>query len=130
MRLNRRSFFGLIPGAALGVKPAAAALAAEAERLALGGLQAIGHPDRPYPGGSVVAGDTDWAQRRLLEFMRPAERVRRWEQTIVTRIDPDLASMRSLSLSAKMAIQKQRDFDRHEKSQIGYWEGVIAGIFD
>lgn len=136
MKLNRRSLLALIPGAALGAKPVAAAFAAEAEKLALAGLQAgmQAIPDvatnTPRRGSVVALGDTDWARRRLAEFIRPAERARRWEQTFVTRIDPDLASMRSLSLSAKMAIQKQRDFDRHEKSQIGYWEDVIAGVFD
>lgn len=132
MRFNRRSFFGLIPGAALGGKQAAVALAAEAEKLALGS-GGFSPPEGFYPeslSDAVPGEDRGWAARRLAELMDANKRARRWEHTFVTRIDPDLASMRSLSLSAKMAMQKQRDFDREEARTRTYLEGVIAGIFN
>lgn len=131
MKFSRRSFFGILPGAALGGKQAAAALAAEAEKLA--GVQALGASDTPYPQPSAVqvaVESSKWAAARLDQFFRPAERARRWDQTSVNHLDPDLVSMRSMSLSARMTIQKQRNFDRHEMRERSYLEGVIAGIFD
>jgi deoxyadenosine/deoxycytidine kinase len=60
-----------------------------------------------------------WAQRQLAEFMgQTAEQLhRRRLRTHVENLDPDLAVNRSLSLSIKVRIQRDRNFERNQFAQ-------------
>lgn len=132
MNLNRRKFFGLLPGAVVGGKAAAAQAATElAETMALGKPAlsgAIGYANgAPYPGGNP-ANNIDWA-RNALKRLTSHERERRAREWSVTRLDPDLAVNRSMSLSAKILIQKDRDIERSFANERSYLEGVIAGFW-
>lgn len=123
MKLSRRSFFGLFPAAAVGGKAALKEAAAKAaEGLALG----PSFSDAPLPA-PMPSSDTAWAMRDLRRFADPALKAERRARIRPTRLDPDLASNRSMSLSVKMLMQADRDFERSEQSERTYLERVISG---
>lgn len=127
MKLSRRSFFGLIPGAALGGKAAikeAAAKAAEGMALAVPGG---GYPPMGLAGST---NDKSWAVKALQRLVDPDTFMERKRELVVTRFDPDLASNHSMSLSVKMLVQRERDFERYREREKTYLERTISGYFD
>ena len=129
--LSRRSLMRLLPGFVIGGKKVlqdTASVAAEQLALAPSGAirGAIAEPG--FDGG---AGRTGWALKRLSELADPRhqERERGWFRG-PTRLDPDLAACRSMSLSVRIQMQAARDFERSQKDTKSYLDGVIAGIWD
>lgn len=122
--MKRRNFLGLIGGAAVaGPSMAKQAVASglEAAQVAGGfGNTAIGMAGSQVYSGSPIADGIsaynhgDWLRERIKELtgMSKAERRDRMAGMYVTTLDPDLAVNRSFSLSRKVIIQKERDFDR------------------
>lgn len=77
--------------------------------------------------GKEAYGTPEWAFSKLAKRMLPHNKDRRFRQTYVSSFDPDLVSLRSVSLSRKLQIQKKRNFDADEKNKINFFEFIIAG---
>ena len=129
--MNRRSFLKFIPAGVLGAKQAAAQAA---EKLAFGvgeiGLEASSATDMPM-GGIAGSGDyAGYARKRLAQMLTPWWQELRRRGISVSRLDPDLASMRSLSLSVRMQMQRDRNFERIMADERAHYEGALSGLFD
>ncbi len=118
MSLARRGFLRLLgaaPVALPGVAREAATKAgigqAFAPEIGFGSPQ--GYPANPASEGEWI---TSICERVFSKEWEKEERERRknWH---VSNLDPDLASSRSLSLSAAMIIQRQRNIDRSIASE-------------
>lgn len=49
---------------------------------------------------------------------------------VVTALDPDLAVRKSMSLSVRIGIQKERNFQREIENERTYYDRVLSGFFD
>ncbi|MDP2618604.1 MAG: hypothetical protein Q8P46_00265 [Hyphomicrobiales bacterium] len=79
------------------------------------------------PGGP---NDRSWAAQSLKRLFNPALLEQRKQNMVVTRFDPDLAANRSMSLSVKMLIQRERNFKRETESERTYLQQVLDGTWD
>lgn len=130
--LSRRGFFGLIPGAAVGGKQAIKAAADVAsEGLVFGG---VGGLDSTPEQGPLLPGPSttrEWALREMANFANPFYAdARREEWGRVNRLDPDIAALRSMSLSARILLQSERNIARQEANQQRWFDRAVAGAFD
>lgn len=132
--MKRRGFLGFLGGAAVaGPGMVKTAAAHGMESLSLG--QVAGGFSTGYglegPAFATAAMDVadvspldagHWAQRELAEFlgMTAKDLVERRRATHVSVLDPDLAVMRSLSLTTKIRMQRDRQFERGLEEQRGY----------
>ncbi|EHK57650.1 hypothetical protein [Allomesorhizobium alhagi] len=48
----------------------------------------------------------------------------------VSALDPNVASLRSVSLTEKMRIQRLRQYERRRAIEIADYRGILAGLFD
>lgn len=114
MNANRRGFLRLIAAAPV----AAPVVAREAAQKA--GVGSIGAVMDAYPTGSSgnqasSGGEREWLAswcKSVFSAEWEAEKRREGKNWQPSRLDPDLASSRSLSLSAAMRIQQDRDIER------------------
>lgn len=119
--MKRRGFFGLMAGAAVAgpsmVKEAVASTTADL-RIPGVGLQTIYDGMSGGPIGSADGGSM-WAVKELakLTTMGAEALARKRRSTGVDMLDPDLAVMRSLSLTAKMSLQRDRNFARQFENE-------------
>lgn len=130
--MKRRGFFGLMGGAVVaGPSMAKAAATQGLEALQLGPVGGMpfppsaGYTTGAYPENSDGPSPLDpehWMQRELSDFLGVSARelAERRLETHVHALDPDLAVMRSLSLDAKIRIQRDRQFTRERESQRRY----------
>jgi hypothetical protein len=136
--MNRRGFLKFLPAAVIGGKQAAAEAA---EKLALGAgpIGGLGLMDAAgsLSGGSYTANyigssvqNTDWAINDLRRLLDPAWLAERRDEIRVQALDPDLASMKSMSLGVRMQIQKDRLLARYVERERTRLEKIIAGVFD
>ncbi len=118
MKTSRRGFFGIFAGAAVGGKKAIAAaassLTSEIDALKVGGGYKSGQP-MPYdpddeeigvklaPQALRMIGIPDWLKEDWREESRE-----------VYSLDPDLAACKSFSLSAKINLQRDRNYAKQE----------------
>lgn len=122
--MKRRGFLGFMGGAvAAGPSMAKAAVAQASvgmEALSIGGVgSGILYPPEPYYGSvGIQSGGEDYdhgrwltSELKRLSGMSDDERRDRFDRTQVHQLDSDLASMRSYSLSAKINIQRRRNFE-------------------
>ena len=114
MSVGRRGFLRLLAAAPV----AAPVVAREAAQKAGVGVVGLGIDQYASPGscGSSPSNDegvwlTDWC-RRVLSKEWEAEKRREGKTWLPSRLDPDLASSRSLNLSAALRIQQDRDIER------------------
>jgi hypothetical protein len=70
--------------------------------------------DSPIADGISTYNHADWLRERIKELtgISEADRRDRIAGMYVNTLDPDLAVNRSFSLSRKISIQKEREFDR------------------
>ena len=115
MNINRRNFFGVAAASPLAAKEAAQK-AIEAAEMEISGMSLTS--DSLYPGVSYADFDDDDGPTRSLwdalkELGIPdGKKDDLWDDATRSRtIDPDIASMRSLSLNAKLRMQWQRNYD-------------------
>lgn len=135
--MNRRSFLKFLPAGVIGAKQAAAEAA---EKLALGAdpIGGLGYMDAergmPAPPtgyiGSSTLSSRDWATNDLKRLIDPGWLRERRETIRVQSLDPDLASMKSMSLSVRIEMQKDRLLARHVEREKTRLEKIIAGVFD
>ena len=132
--MRRRGFLGSIVGAAVaGPSMAKQAIASGIEGLSLGS----GMGDVGFAGQAVYEGfgpseakqdpnydPTHWPKQELANFLgkSAADLHRERLETHVGQIDPDLACMRSISLQAKIRMQRDRTFERNRAQQRGWLE--------
>lgn len=110
MSVARRGFLRLIAAAPV----AAPVVAREAAQKA--GVTALGYGmPMPPTGGQSIGNGTDWIRDWTREVFSAAWKEARWHEfksNPVGALDPDLASSKSLSLSAAVRIQRERNFAR------------------
>lgn len=115
MSLARRAFLRIVAAAPM----AAPVIAREAAQKA--GISAVGAASQFATGGygASPAIDNDWVKKWVSEVFTSEWRDERWREiagSSVGALDPDLASSKSLSLSAAIHIQRQRRFKREVAS--------------
>lgn len=137
--MKRRGFLGFMGGAAVaGPSMAKQALETGLEAMQVGGKGAHVTENGLLGGQTLGVGigyeetspmdEGHWAQRQLRELLGMSEeekKQRRLEQD-VRALDPDLVANRSFSLSAKLRIQRDRDFARSMANQERYLRCQIA----
>lgn len=115
MRMNRRFFLGAAAVSPFTAREAAAAAMEEAQRMAT--MQASGistFSDSMY--ASIPVPETTPTTRGLWDFIRDVgmpdwKKEDLWADARRSRtLDPDIASMKSMSLSAKMNMQWDRNY--------------------
>lgn len=111
MKLGRRSFLGMLPAAPFAAKEAAQAAVSELAGVSTTGLAS------PGPHGvldsSAPASDHASMIRKVLsdrKLLQALEDDCRADTRFVSALDPDLAANRSMSMSAKVHIQRERNF--------------------
>ncbi len=113
MELNRRKFFGVAAVSPLAAKEVAQKAIEEAQWQA---SDISLYSDSFYTGVSIS--ETEPNMRSIWQAIRDMgmpdwKQQDRWEDARRSRtLDPDIASMRSLSLSAKMRKQWKRNYDQ------------------
>lgn len=114
----RRGFLKLL-GAAPVALPVAAREAASKAGISTLGLMDGSGPSVSY-GGPVPHSEGDWVAdtcKRVFSKaweMEQREQMRRW---LPQKLDPDLACSRSLSLSAALNIQRERNIERRIRDE-------------
>ena len=116
MKINRRNFFGVAAASPMAAKEAAAK-AIEAAQMEVSGMSL--HGDSLYTGMSYASFDDDdsGTMRSLWDAIKELgipewKKDDLWDDAKRSRtIDPDIASMRSLSMNAKLQMQWQRNYD-------------------
>lgn len=134
--VKRRAFFGFAAGAAVaGPQVAKAAAAKVAEDLALGsGANALlTSAQQPLGyGGPISGGPIDQIMRAntMLEKiagMTAAKRAEIKRRLHVGALDPDLAAYRSMSIGARIEMQRERQFERMVAERKGFFEVMATG---
>lgn len=132
-RLKRRGFLGVLGGAAV----SGPAMAKQAVAQAAAGLDGLSLTGLGTTAGYVSVGDAvintqtgnyggveydhgNWLLEQLskLTGLSDEDKAERMDRVYVQNLDPDLAVNRSYSLSAKLQIQKKRNYDRELKREI------------
>lgn len=124
----RRAFLKLLPASIMaGPVVAQEAAAKMGLRSVIGGASAgklVGYAGSPYPQdcntGTPIS-EIDWLKERLKSYADPEylARIRRDMRMNVTRLDPDIASMRGISPSAAYSIQLDREVAKHIDHETG-----------
>ncbi len=134
--MKRRGFLGFLGGAAVAgpgaVKSAASALVQD---LSLGaGVPLASVADSFLPSGapseSGVLGGIGRATSMLskLRSLAPEDLTRKKRSIGIYTLDPDIASYRSISMSAKIDWQRQRELERIIESRKHQWGKMLLGI--
>jgi hypothetical protein len=135
--MKRRNFLGFLGGAAVAgpgmVKEAAAKVTSD---LALGqglsGLNYVGGSPLPSYGVVAQSGMIDQIIRAKtmldkLAGMTAEQRAKHKARLHVGALDPDLASYHSLSIGARMDMQRERQLDRMINERRGMFEILATG---
>lgn len=127
MQIARRGFLGF-----LGAAPIAAPVMAReaAAKAGLGEVVAFSKgaaelSNNPWAERLQVVdqkGHAKWLAEQVKNIMSPERRREAARLLVVKRLDPDLASSRSLSLSAAMRIQKERLIEAHLAQEAERWK--------
>lgn len=122
--MKRRSFLSLFAAAPVVAQEAAAkmglsSMVSAASMPAVG----VGHAI----GASPASSDDSWVKRAIAEYWSPqARRERENEAAHAARVlDPDLASMRSLSPSAAYSLQRARCLERIETERLAWYRTLL-----
>lgn len=123
----RRTFLKAL----LGAPAAAPVIAREAAQKAhvstgIGSLANIQGPSNPRSGGGLSL--LDDARRQLADLATDDTRARFLRETTTHQLDPDLAASRSLSLSAALRIQRERDWRRFRDWRADGLMALIANL--
>jgi lambda repressor-like predicted transcriptional regulator len=133
--MNRRGFLGALSGAVFGGRRAVAEMAkGEAEKWALAEPTAP-IDDRVFASSSVpFFSDPEKVKSRALASLgnlftsSNKDKVRR--AIVVTRLDADIASLRSFSLSVKMEMQRERVLARALEIEKSDLERIISDALE
>jgi len=135
IKATRRAFFALF-GGAVAAGPAAAKTAAQMTMadLSVGklGLSLGSSMVSGSPAGSInETSQVGWAKDSLkkLAGVSKVERAMRKQEFYFDGLDPQIASLRSISLVNRIRISRDIQFERSEVRQRSYLEGVISGLW-
>lgn len=139
--MKRRKFLGFLGGAAVagpGMAKAAATQGIEALSVSPVMPMNMVNPGMFGTAASAISGPVDdfdpvgWARRDLARFLgKSAEQLIRERNGIqVAMLDPDIASMRSLSLGAKVRMQRERLFERQQADERGWLERRLDEVLN
>lgn len=123
--IGRRGLLGLLAAAPVAAREAAskAGITRQFDRVA--------YPPAPamLSGSTAVGGHKQWMLERAKEWLtgQAEEEIRR--NIGVGALDPDIASMRSLSLTGAIQMQRARNIKREIESQRSYFEREIEKLF-
>ena len=129
--MKRRGVLSLLAGSAVaGPQMAKSAIASGMEGLSLSGVGMFGGSFGGYgvdPAQTLHSENydpTEWPRKELADFLGRSmeEKRRRRLEMHVNQLDPDIAVMNSLSLTTKVRMQRDRNFERSEAEQRGYLE--------
>lgn len=135
--MKRRNFLGFLGGAAI-AGPSAAKAAVSSVGMAdlapmginmLGTSGVGGAPTLAWGGSTDNIGYAKDGLKKLVG-MTKAERERRKRNHYFQGLDPDTASLRSISLTSKIRLAKDRSFEASERDQKTYLQGVIDRIWE
>lgn len=113
MAVARRGFLRLLGAAPIALPVAAREAASKVGVSTLGYGMPSGGLHRGPP--TEIGGDNEWIKQWAADAFSLARRAERWEEirsNPVGTLDPDLACSRSLSMSAAIRIQRERNFER------------------
>ncbi|MDP4593127.1 MAG: hypothetical protein NWT00_01000 [Beijerinckiaceae bacterium] len=112
MDLNRRSFFGVAVASPFAAKEAAARVIEQAAQMEAGGIGL--YSDSLYTG--IAATGDDGPMRSIWDAIKDIG-IPEWKREDLRddarrsrTLDPDIASMKSFSLNAKMRMQWERNY--------------------
>lgn len=134
--MKRRGFLGALAAvAAGGPKTIARAVPTDVGGLGLGTIAGLGHGlgeaylDHAQP---IDPGTTSWAATQLarLKAMTPWARRLKYRRTYVHALDPNTASLRSVSLGHKINMSKRIQFERQMENEHDYLKGIIGRMID
>jgi hypothetical protein len=127
MHLSRRGFIGALSGVVASGPKAVAKLAAPlgVESTILHSLTVGEARGSHYPPDADE--DKSWARKKLAKWLIPEFRQQEFREYSVYELHPDLHSLRSMSLSAKMRIQKRRAFEHYQKKDQTFLERYLKG---
>lgn len=121
MKLARRGFLRMMPTAAIAVRSTAEGIARDLSKVEIAGLgnNSYGMSVKSQPGQTeafVRALNMPGLRSQLESYYFESNKT-------VNRIDPDLAVLRSFSLNAKIAFQRQRNVAAElEQRALGGWD--------
>lgn len=132
----RRNFLKMVTGMVASgqqvAKTASAMTTADINLKMLGLAGAAAQRDAgPSPASDPEYAKT-WAAKRLAQLAMPGKRQRkmRKDRFWVDSLDPDVASLRSVSLGSKVRMSRDRQFERSERAERVYLKGIIAGLWE
>lgn len=137
--MKRRGVLGLLGGAAVSAPSMVKAAAAQMADLSLPNLLPLGMTGASIGADassqtvmSIGGSGPDYAMR-LARFISLSDERRMSiarSRTYIDRLDPDLASYRSFSLSAKIAMQRDRNARKWIEQEEDWLSRAVDGIFD
>jgi hypothetical protein len=136
--MKRRNFLGFLGGAAVAGPSAAKAAVSQ---VGMAGLAPIGINLASGSGkysGAVTQGigatysHVEYARSALKSMMSltDAAKEHRKREHYFQGLDPDTASLRSLSLTSKIKLAKERSFEASERKQRSHLQGIIDGLWE
>jgi hypothetical protein len=135
--MKRRAFLGFLGGAAI-AGPSAAKTAVEMTTADLSlSKMGLAYSGVGMATASKAIGEgfeydhKSWAKDALKRMVgvTAAERFRKKQQFYSDGLDPNVASLRSVSLTNRIRISRDHQFERSEERERHYLEGVIAGLW-
>lgn len=127
MKLHRRGFLGFLGGT---VVAGPKAMAKAAQPIGLSALRApLDHITAADENNRFVGEEKtmEGAKKSLKEWLMPEILSRRYREYEIYHLSPDVHSLRSISLSAKVRIQKQRSFKQWREKDMSYLERFLRG---
>lgn len=136
--MKRRNFLGFLGGAAVGGPSVAQSTLSSAgfADLAPAGIrlnQGIDHMSVVGAQSTTNAYDNiGWAKKRLDELygLTAAAREHQKRNHYISQLDPDTASLRSVSLTSKIKIAKDRSFEIEQRRSATHLQGIIAKLWE
>lgn len=128
--MKRRAFLGFLGGAAA----SGPAMAKAAGEVTIADLSVGSYSS----GGEVLYAsvsskdDKSWAKSQLTHLLgKSAEQIAREKRDYyISSLDPDTASLRSVSLGGKIRMQKARSYEMNCKREEERYRGILAGWWD
>jgi hypothetical protein len=129
MQLSRRGFIGALTGAVASGPKAAVKLAEPLgiDKILIHNLSVGERKENAFPPDGIMGEDKSWAKKKLAKWFMPGFSEKEFREHTVYELHPDLYSLRSMSLSAKMRIQKRRSFEQYKKKDMTYLERYLKG---
>ena len=134
--MKRRNFLSFLGGAAVAGPTAARAAASTigmADLAPLGvNMLGSGSMGQAAVGAYDTYDHINYAKEGLKKLvgLSSIARERRKREHYFQGLDPDTASLRSISLTSKIKIAKERSFEAQERNQRSYFQGVIDGLWE